>query len=152
MKDNSAIKKQSPRPADPVIIQSGREQVPATESNAPTGEAAQETAQLRLQAFDDGYIFKFTGHPVEKGRFVLFDRVNQPVAVVNSAPIADLLCQSVKMLFAAVAERDAREAALTGGTLEEKAARNAEHKAKHRTAPLTDVVEGGTFPAPEVEP
>lgn len=88
MKDNTDIKKTSNRPADP-----------------ETQPLPEQQQQLRLQAFSDGYIFKFTPHPTEPGRFVLFDTNKQPVGVIGSAPIADLICQAVKMLFDAVQER-----------------------------------------------
>lgn len=131
MKDNTNLKKSSPRPADPVIVSPKAEQ--------PSGEAA----QLRLSAFPDGNIFKWTTHPKAAGQFILFDVSNMPVAFVNNPAIADLLCNSVRMLFAAVAERKAQETL----TDEQKAKNNADYKAR-----AIDITTGGTGgAAPDVE-
>lgn len=130
MKDNTSIKKQSPRPADPVLID------PAAKAPAaPTGEAAEETARLRLRAFPDGGIFKFTPHPTEAGRFVLYGSDNVPVAVVSNAAIADLLCNAVQMLFSAVAARQSL-------TDEELAANNAAHKERAKQASVETACDG----------
>ena len=60
-----------------------------------------QPAQTVLKPFDDGYIFKFCDHPSEPGRFVLFTEDKRPIGVIQSAAIADLICQAVKALFIA---------------------------------------------------
>lgn len=68
----------------------------------PLTEAEREQSQLRLQQFADGHIYKWTHHPTQEGLFVLFDVNNVTIAVLDSAPVSDLLCQAVRMLFHAV--------------------------------------------------
>ncbi len=81
-------KKTSERPAEPVL----------------TPEAKPSAPKLTITPFDDGNVFKFCPHPKVKGQFVLYDRDNQPLAVSTSPAHLQLICDAVRMLFAAAAE------------------------------------------------
>lgn len=113
---NTPEKKISERPADAVILPG---------PNAQNGEVVPLPKQTTLTPFEDGYIFKFTRHPTEPGRFVLFTSEKQPVGVIEGAPIADLICQAVKALFMAAQLREDAAAE------QELAAELAESEAQH---------------------
>lgn len=86
-------KKVSERPADPV----------ATPASPVANPGTDPAAQITLTPFPDGNIFKFTNHPKTPGQFILFDSANVPVAVFGNPYLANLVCDAVKMLFAAAA-------------------------------------------------
>ena len=140
MKDNTAIKKKSVRPADPHIIEKQAD-------IAPTGEAAEETKGLSITPVADGLVFKFSTHPKNPKQFVLFNSRNEVVAVTENAAYADLICQAVRMLFAAVAQQHADKQPLTD---EQLAKNNAAYKQKTATEIGTGEGTGATTCA-EVE-
>lgn len=116
MKDNTTSKRSTPRPADPVIIAPGADPRAeglkrAFKAVNTVGEAAAEQAQLKLKTFPDGFVFKFTPHPKMEGKFALYDPDGKTHAILQDPAIADLICQAVRMLFAAVGESQRLNAA-----------------------------------------
>lgn len=95
-------------------------------SERPAEPVTEQPKQLVLRPFADGNIFKFVPHPTEPGRAVLITSEGRAVGVIDGAPIADLICQAVKTLFAAVqasqdAKADQEHAATLAGEVREGA-------------------------------
>lgn len=119
------MKKQSERPADPVILKG---------PNAGNGEVvelppndAPET--LKLQAFPDGAVFKYCPHPDEPNTFAIFGPDLKPVAFLENPALARLFCDAVRMVFAAAEQFKVARRPDNAKSRAEDAATDREHAA-----------------------